>query len=65
MSGLAKAVLKCLQVEKDNGKNSFTALDLTLIGHISMQEANDVIDELEANDYIEVHNNIADTFSLI
>lgn len=65
MSELAKAVLCFLQVETAKGKKSFTATCLTVVGKISDVRAKQIIDELEVSGYIEVHNNIANTFSLI
>ncbi len=65
MSELAKAVLCFLQTESSNGKTSFAILDLVGIGKISTKLAQQIIDELEENGYIEVHHNIANTFSLI
>lgn len=66
MSELAKAVLCFLRAESNKGKTSFTILDLESVGKISNGLAQQIIDELEENGYIEVHREwVSGSFNLI
>lgn len=65
MTELAESVLAYLKQEKEKGKCSFTSTDLTTVGKISYDRANKIIQELADNGYVQVNNNIANTFNLI
>lgn len=65
MTKLAESVLAYLQQEKSKGRHSFTVTDLTAAGKISFDLADEIIQELEDNGYVQVNNDIASTFNLI
>lgn len=65
MSELAKSVLCFLESESENGKKSFTILDLMSVSNLSYSRYEEIISELEESGYVEVQNNIAKSFCLI
>ena len=65
MTKLAESVLAYLKQEESKGRHSFTVTDLTTVGKISFDLAEEIIQELEDNGYVQVNNDIASTFNLI
>ena len=65
MTKLAESVLAYLKHEESKGRRSFTVTDLTTVGKISFDLADEIIQELENNGYVHVNNDIASTFNLI